>query len=105
MAATGSVAVILLNRGRGPVSIAATAREFGARTAGSYTVRDLWKHTQFRSDGRIEAGVPTHAVAMFRVWPASPCKQGEEPSLGALGFPPCPIKSCPRSGHRRTSRP
>src|SRR5690349_2298028 len=67
----GSVAVILLNRGRGPVSIAATAREIGAKAARSYTVRDLWKHTQVRSDGRIEASVPTHAVAMFRVWPGT----------------------------------
>jgi alpha-galactosidase len=68
----GSVVVILLNRGRGPVSIAATAREIGARAADSYTVRDLWEHIQARSDGRIEASVPTHAVAMFRVWPEVP---------------------------------
>lgn len=67
----GSVAVILLNRGRGPVSIAATAREIGAKASGSYTVRDLWKHTQAQSDGRIVASVPTHAVTMFRVWPGA----------------------------------
>jgi alpha-galactosidase len=68
----GSVAVILLNRGRGPVSIAATAREVGAKAADRYTVRDLWKHTQVRGDGHIAASVPTHAVAMFRVWPDMP---------------------------------
>jgi alpha-galactosidase len=67
----GSVAVILLNRGRGPVPIAVTAREVGLKAAGSYTVRDLWKHTQASSQGRIEASVPTHAVAMFRVWPGA----------------------------------
>jgi alpha-galactosidase len=67
----GSVAVILLNRGRGPVTIATTADEIGAKAAASYTVRDLWKHADSRSDGRIEASVPTHAVAMFRVWPGS----------------------------------
>jgi alpha-galactosidase len=65
----GSVAVILLNRGRGPVPIGVSAREIGLKAAGSYTVRDLWRHTQASSQGRIEATVPTHAVAMFRVWP------------------------------------
>jgi len=72
----GSVAVILLNRGRGPVKITTTARETGVKAAGTYTVRNLWKHSQASSDGRIEANVPTHAVAMFRVWPGPhPAKQ------------------------------
>jgi alpha-galactosidase len=67
----GSVAVILLNDRRGPVSLATTAQAIGLRTAASYTVRDLWKHTDGVSDGRIEATVGTHAAAMFRVWAGS----------------------------------
>lgn len=66
-----SVAVILLNRGRGPVNIGATVQEIGLGHADSYTVRDLWRHTDSVSHGRIEATVGTHAVAMFRVWPGS----------------------------------
>lgn len=65
----GSVAVILLNRGRGPVEIATSADAIGVKSAAHYTVRDLWKHTDASSDGVIKASVPTHAVAMFRVWP------------------------------------
>ncbi len=64
----GSVAVILLNSRRGPVKIATTAQAVGLRTAGGYRLRDLWNHTDSASDGRIEATVGTHAVAMFRVW-------------------------------------
>ncbi|SEI44861.1 alpha-galactosidase [Frateuria terrea] len=67
----GSVAVILLNRRRGPVEIATTTREIGLKAASSYTVRDLWKHTEAASQGSISASVPTHAVAMFRVWPGN----------------------------------
>ena len=74
--ADGSVAVVLLNRGRGPVRIATSADEIGAKAAAAYTVRDLWKHTDATGDGRIEASVPTHAVAMFRVWPGSHASSG-----------------------------
>lgn len=65
----GSVAVILLNRGSGPTNISTTAAAVGLKHAGIYTVRDLWKHSTATSTGVIEASVPTHAVAMFRVWP------------------------------------
>lgn len=67
----GSVAVILLNRRRGPVNIATTVHEIGLKDAGSYRVRNLWNHTDSISHGRIVATVATHAVAMFRVWPSS----------------------------------
>ncbi|HEX4269488.1 MAG TPA: glycoside hydrolase family 27 protein [Steroidobacteraceae bacterium] len=67
----GSVAVILLNRRRGPVHIATTAQEIGLKHAASYTVRDLWNHADSISHGRLEATVATHAVAMFRVWLSS----------------------------------
>jgi alpha-galactosidase len=67
----GSVAVILLNRGRGPVDIATTVGAIGVKAAGSYTVRDLWTHRNATSTGQIKASVPTHAVAMFRVWPGA----------------------------------
>ncbi|WP_329740859.1 glycoside hydrolase family 27 protein [Dyella sp. A6] len=65
----GSVAVILLNRGRGPLHIATTAAAIGLKHAASYTVRNLWQHRSHMSRGVIAADVPTHAVAMFRVWP------------------------------------
>ena len=64
----GSVAVILLNTRRGPVSIATTAQAIGLKMAGAYRVRDLWSHTDSVSDGRIAATVGTHAAAMLRVW-------------------------------------
>ncbi|MEO8779835.1 MAG: glycoside hydrolase family 27 protein [Rhodanobacter sp.] len=67
----GSVAVVLLNRGRGPVDIATTATAVGVKDAASYTVRDLWKHTQGTSQGSIQTSVPTHAVVMFRIWPGA----------------------------------
>jgi alpha-galactosidase len=73
----GSVAVILLNRGRGPRHIATRAAAVGLKAASSYTVRDLWQHRDATSHGSIEADVPTHAVAMFRVWP------GRAPAGGA----------------------
>jgi alpha-galactosidase len=63
----GSVAVILLNRRGGPVNIATTAQAIGLKGADTYMVRDLWKHTDSVSHGRIEATVSTHAAAMFRV--------------------------------------
>jgi len=66
-----SVAVVLLNRGRGPVNIGATPQEIGLGRADSYTVRDLWRHTDSVSHGRMEETVATHAVAMFRVWAGS----------------------------------
>ncbi|HZT03215.1 MAG TPA: glycoside hydrolase family 27 protein [Steroidobacteraceae bacterium] len=67
----GSVAVILLNPGRGPVDIEATAQEIGLKHADDYAVRNLWQHTDSVSHGRIEANVATHSVAMFRVWAGS----------------------------------
>ncbi|NII09550.1 glycoside hydrolase family 27 protein [Oleiagrimonas sp. C23AA] len=65
----GSVAVILLNRGKGPINIATTAHEIGLKGSAHYTVRNLWTHHTATSTGPIKASVPTHAVAMFRVWP------------------------------------
>jgi alpha-galactosidase len=67
----GSVAVILLNRGRGPVDIATNAAAIGVKAANSYTVRDLWKHSDASTSGPIKASVPTHAAVMFRVWPGT----------------------------------
>ncbi|MEO8747046.1 MAG: glycoside hydrolase family 27 protein [Rhodanobacter sp.] len=67
----GSVAVILLNRGRGPIAIATTAAAVGVKAAASYTVRDLWQHTQATSAGSIKASIPTHAAVMFRIWPGA----------------------------------
>ncbi len=64
----GSMAVVLLNRGKGPVSISTSAREMALESdKGGYTVRNLWTHATTHSNGVIEASVPAHAVAMFRV--------------------------------------
>jgi alpha-galactosidase len=64
--ADGGVAVILLNRGEAPASIAASWGEIGL--AGSPTsIRDLWAHTDRTPGARLEAVVAPHDVEMFRI--------------------------------------
>lgn len=63
----GSVAVILLNRGGTPETIATTADELGLARGSRYTVRDLWEHETTESIGRVAAGVAPHSAVMYRV--------------------------------------
>jgi alpha-galactosidase len=61
-------AVLLLNRGDKPVSIAATAEQLGYSARVRANVRDLWAHKRLRRwSGQLEATVEAHGVAMFRV--------------------------------------
>jgi alpha-galactosidase len=66
--AAGGRAVLLLNRGDKPASIAATAEQLGYPLRVRAKVRDLWAHKRLRRwSGRLEATVEPHGVAMFRV--------------------------------------
>jgi alpha-galactosidase len=64
--ADGGRAVLLFNRGAKPAPMAATWTEVGAREAPA-SVRNLWTHADLRPGARLEATVPAHGVAMFRV--------------------------------------
>jgi hypothetical protein len=65
----GSDALLFLNRGDAPASIAVTWADLGF--SGPRTVRDLWERADVGvSPEGHEANVPPHAVAMFRVTPA-----------------------------------
>lgn len=65
----GDFAVALLNRGESEARIRVTAEEMGySPTPGyGYLVRDLWQHSEFGTLSVIEADVPVHGTAMFRV--------------------------------------
>ena len=66
--AGGGRAVLLLNRGDKPASIAATADQLGYPPRVKANVRDLWAHKRLkRWSGKLEATVEPHGVAMFRV--------------------------------------
>jgi len=64
--ADGGRAVLLFNRGASAAPIAVSWKELGlGQTPAS--VRDLWTHADVRPATRLEATVPAHGVAMFRV--------------------------------------
>lgn len=65
----GDYAVALLNRGEKEAVIRVTAAEIGftSQPGHGYLARDLWQHSEFGTDGVIEAVVPVHGTAVFRV--------------------------------------
>jgi alpha-galactosidase len=63
----GDKAVLLFNETDTTSRISTTAAEIGLPTAPGYRVRDLWAHTDTRTAGTIEATLPPHGSAMFRV--------------------------------------
>ncbi|MBP2708457.1 lectin [Microbispora sp. RL4-1S] len=63
----GSVAVVLLNRGTSTATISTSASALGLGAASSYSVRDLWAHTNATTSGSVSASVAGHAAAMFLV--------------------------------------
>lgn len=66
--AGGGRALLLFNRGEVPVKIRATSEQLGIQTTGK--VRDLWAHKDLkRWSGAIEAKVPAHGIAMYRIGP------------------------------------
>ncbi|GAA3573007.1 hypothetical protein GCM10022222_66580 [Amycolatopsis ultiminotia] len=66
----GSAAAVLFNRGNSAATITATAAELGLSSSG-YRVRDLWSGAETETTGTLEANVPSHGAAVFRVWPAT----------------------------------
>lgn len=67
--ADGSRAVVLLNTGKQTTFMTTSAEQIGMKKAHSYRVRNLWTHRSYTSDDLIRSWVPSHGVAMFRVWP------------------------------------
>jgi alpha-galactosidase len=66
--AGGGRALLLFNRGEVPVKIRATSEQLGIQTTGK--VRDIWAHRDLkRWSGAIEAEVPAHGIAMYRIGP------------------------------------
>ncbi|GAA2480236.1 hypothetical protein GCM10023100_69100 [Actinocorallia cavernae] len=65
--ADGSRAVALFNESGTARRITTTAAAVGLPGAGSYTLRDLWRHTGDRSAGTITAAVPAHGTVLLRV--------------------------------------
>jgi alpha-galactosidase len=64
----GSLAVGLFNLTEDERAVAATWDELGLE--GPHRARDLWRQKDLdRVEGRLEAKVPRHGVAMVRLWP------------------------------------
>lgn len=68
----GGRAVVLLNRGEMPATIAVTLRELELPVSPSYSTRDLWAHTSRAVDRTLSATVPGHGATMFLVRKAPP---------------------------------
>ncbi|MEW2521998.1 NPCBM/NEW2 domain-containing protein [Actinacidiphila alni] len=65
--ANGERAVALFNAGDQAQRIATTAQAAGLPKRGSYSVRDLWSHTDYESAGGLSATVPAHGTVLLRV--------------------------------------
>ncbi|GAA2062330.1 hypothetical protein GCM10009801_05350 [Streptomyces albiaxialis] len=63
----GSRAVALFNETGEEQTVSTTAKAVGLPDAGSYEVRDLWKHEDGTSEGEISAQVPAHGTVLVRV--------------------------------------
>ncbi|MEU7529946.1 lectin [Saccharothrix sp. NPDC042600] len=85
--ADGSVAVALLNRGTSTATMATTAAEIGL-SGSSFTLTDLWSGAVSSSSGAINAAVPAHGVAAFRVSGGSPVV-GTTSSVRGVGSERC----------------
>jgi alpha-galactosidase len=64
----GSEAVLFLNRGNSGAFMTANASKIGLPNSGKYKIQNLWEHKSYTSEDLIRAEVPSHGVAMFRVW-------------------------------------
>ncbi|HEY4320356.1 MAG TPA: glycoside hydrolase family 27 protein [Gemmatimonadales bacterium] len=63
----GNRAVVLLNRGNTPTTIAVHIADLGMPPARAYQARDLWSHTVQETGDMLQAGLPAHGAAMFIV--------------------------------------
>jgi alpha-galactosidase len=62
----GDIAVALFNETDSEKPVAVAARELGLRQR-TYTVRDLWTHTEVQGDGSLQARLPAHASDIYRI--------------------------------------
>lgn len=69
--ARGDRAIALLNRASKPARISAHAGALGSAPGEVAAVRNLWDGTVEQTSGSVEAKVPGHAAALYRVSPLS----------------------------------
>lgn len=65
----GGHAVAVFNEGNAAKDVAVTPKEIGLKAGGSYTLRDLWAHTETKGDGSIKTKLEPHATVMYRISP------------------------------------
>ncbi|KAF1007270.1 MAG: Alpha-galactosidase A [Luteibacter sp.] len=63
----GGHAVAVFNEGNAAKDVTVTPKEIGLKTGGSYTLRDLWTHTDTKGDGSIKTKLEPHATVMYRI--------------------------------------
>jgi alpha-galactosidase len=63
----GSRAVAVFNETDTARDVAVAAGELGLKAGGSYSMRDLWAHTQAKGDGSIKVKLEPHATVMYRI--------------------------------------
>lgn len=63
----GGRAVAVFNEGDKAKAVTVTAAEIGLKAGGSYTMRDLWAHTDAKGDGSIKTTLGPHATVMYRI--------------------------------------
>ncbi|UPG85825.1 glycoside hydrolase family 27 protein [Luteibacter aegosomatis] len=62
----GSHAVAVFNENDAAKDVNVTVADLGLK-AGSYTMRDLWAHTDAKGDGSIKVNLAPHATVMYRI--------------------------------------
>jgi hypothetical protein len=67
----GGVVVGLFNTGTKPETISTTAGALGMARSEAYDLHNLWSHRTTHTAGTIEAKVPSHGVALYRVTAAA----------------------------------
>ncbi|MFK2892392.1 glycoside hydrolase family 27 protein [Dyella flagellata] len=63
----GSSAVAVFNESDTPRDVTVSASEIGLKSASSYSLRDLWAHTQTKGDGSLKLHLQAHETAMYRI--------------------------------------
>lgn len=63
----GGRAVAVFNEGDKAQEVSVAAAEIGLKAGGTYTMRDLWAHTDAKGDGSIKATLEPHATVMYRI--------------------------------------
>jgi alpha-galactosidase len=62
----GGRAVAVFNEADTAKDVTVAATEIGLKAGGSYTMRDLWAHTDAKGDGSIKTKLEPHATVMYR---------------------------------------